>query len=953
MSRTIEFGTALAALGLASQAALADEVMRRGLGDAGEAQARQTAVADLLQRIRRINAGLYPALRPGDNPSAFSGSFDKGNPDDLAPLSDADYPLQVVDDGLGRDLFATRDIWERALHPVGGGELWRARWSYQRRANSSDPSNDSVQRFVFWYGPDRSPLSATEVGSEAPVIASGSRAFSQIIGSNLAIEGALEPPPGAAYFRIGIRAYGLEQRTTVTDLGAVEITDALQVLLDLIPPDSAPALAAALAEEERRATAAEASLGRYADTIDAKADALRTEVTEATDAVGFANLAERFGFLTAAATALDDRADHLEGIPALGVGAVTLGAPPVEAAYLTDANVVGGVRAGGVRYGRQPDGRYLAGLSHRPALGVGALVLGAPAADEIRLDGRSIVMSGRAGGRAQVRTAAGRYDGEASRRPALGIGALGGDLVTAARLDAGGRPVAYATAGRGAIAVTYVATPAGLIRQEVGAGGAITGLSGGNTIQSGSTLLIPAVTLALPFRSFTTRGGSVTRSVPAAVAVADELVQCRDGETEFLAYQFLGAAPVTGVRQDNGQAVTEGTHFTVNRQMGYVVFAAGFSSSYVPVKFAYQGYPQRAGFVSCGYNGVPVLTEGQAVGRTCSMYEPTLPAGHTGIARTFQYVDASGAAQTEMSWIYLYDGLVKRDEAAVTRATILRNRGLLSRARRKAMIDPARFRLVGTGDSRTQVGGAQTVHPTNTADPTNQNFYANVNRDTIGFFETYSADAKSKIPRYTFNNGANANDNVKVGWNWVLLDYLARVYGVTNAYASQGDLATGGYLNFGINGTTFAADAFADGRLNGTNPARLSAQTASRPHLAVIAYGANQSDFAQAPGQIETLVNAFEGVGCDCLFLLTGRPNSLWKSDGVTLFRDTCDAVRRTVNRYGHEVAYADTQRVFDPETMSAAGLSEFEIGEASTRNHDGVKEFRLFGGLLIEALAP
>ena len=222
-----------------------------GLVDLANGKQDKFDLAGLLQCILRINAGLYPALRPGDNPSAFSGSFDKGNPDDLGPLSEADYPLQVVDDGLGRDLFATRDIWERALHPVGGGELWRARWNYRRRANSSDPSNDSVQRFVFWYGPDRNPLSATEVGSEAPSIASGPRAFSQIIGSNLAVEGALRPPSGAAYFRIGIRAYGLEQRTTVTDLGAVEITDALQLLLNLIPPDSVPALAKALSDEIR------------------------------------------------------------------------------------------------------------------------------------------------------------------------------------------------------------------------------------------------------------------------------------------------------------------------------------------------------------------------------------------------------------------------------------------------------------------------------------------------------------------------------------------------------------------------------------------------------------------------------------------------------------------------------------------------------------------------------
>lgn len=235
---------AQALAGLATKAALANEALLRGNADAGEAQARQAAVADLLARLARINAGLYPAERPGDNPTAFTASAAGGDLDALVPLNPATYPIRTVADGLGVEISASREVWERTLHAAENTRLWRGRWRYVRSQAAQDPENDSVVALIQWYAPDRSPVGGP-VQCEAFTPSVGApHEFSAFIGIQGVTGVTIARPNGAVYFRLGLKSFGVESRTVLTDLSAYDVSAVEDAILRLVPPDAVPALSA-------------------------------------------------------------------------------------------------------------------------------------------------------------------------------------------------------------------------------------------------------------------------------------------------------------------------------------------------------------------------------------------------------------------------------------------------------------------------------------------------------------------------------------------------------------------------------------------------------------------------------------------------------------------------------------------------------------------------------------
>lgn len=207
-------------------------------------KADASAVADLLARILRIYAGLYPAERPGDTPVAFTASRAGGDPDTLPPLDTAVYPIRVVGDGLGVEVSGSREVWERTLHAAETTRLWRGRWRYVRTAPSQDPSGDSIVALVQWYGADRSPIgSPVQVDAATPAVGTP-REFSAFIGISGATGVTVSRPGGAVYFRVGLKSYGVEGRTVLTDLHASDVSDIDDAIRRLVPPDALPALSA-------------------------------------------------------------------------------------------------------------------------------------------------------------------------------------------------------------------------------------------------------------------------------------------------------------------------------------------------------------------------------------------------------------------------------------------------------------------------------------------------------------------------------------------------------------------------------------------------------------------------------------------------------------------------------------------------------------------------------------
>ncbi|KMO33368.1 hypothetical protein, partial [Methylobacterium aquaticum] len=214
-------------------------------------------VEGLKRRILDINAGVYPAERPGDNPSAFTASRAGGDPTALPAIDTTLYPVRTVGDGLGLEISSSREVWERTLHVVESTRLWRGRWRYVRTQAAQDPENDSVVALVQWYGPDRtSPVGGTVTveaftpGVNAPHEVSAFIGISGLTGVTVA------RPAGASYFRVGLRSYGVESRTVLTDLHAADVSDIEEAIRRLVPEDGLPNLSAKI-DETRRALDAE------------------------------------------------------------------------------------------------------------------------------------------------------------------------------------------------------------------------------------------------------------------------------------------------------------------------------------------------------------------------------------------------------------------------------------------------------------------------------------------------------------------------------------------------------------------------------------------------------------------------------------------------------------------------------------------------------------------------
>jgi hypothetical protein len=244
--------------------ALTAEQQTRAANDTTERDARQQGDADLLARIARINAGLYPAFRPGETPTAFIPLPLPGDPDDLAPISQANYPLLTTGDGRGRILNNSRQIWTRALTPCQSGRLYVARWRYIRTANAQDPDGDAVQGVVGWFSAGGQPLGSTPITvvfTDTPLVSQGVKVVGALFGAPLGLANVITPPAGAVYYRLGFITYGNEAQTVILDLFSSDITDFRTLVVEINPP----AVVSDVADLDSRVDVLEAASGSFID----------------------------------------------------------------------------------------------------------------------------------------------------------------------------------------------------------------------------------------------------------------------------------------------------------------------------------------------------------------------------------------------------------------------------------------------------------------------------------------------------------------------------------------------------------------------------------------------------------------------------------------------------------------------------------------------------------------
>lgn len=181
--------------------------------------------------------------RPGDSPGRFSLialiAQASGNGRSFSQIPQDN--IAFGDDGTVARLNGSGIVVARAAQPLEVGRMYLLRWVVRRRANPSDPSNDSVQNIIVWLDQARNVLpgadGVTVVRSyDTLLTASGRQEFTTTISRSGNVGATITAPAGARYARIGDQLFGLDGVTDVEVLATTEVTDA--VLLDTVSADA-------------------------------------------------------------------------------------------------------------------------------------------------------------------------------------------------------------------------------------------------------------------------------------------------------------------------------------------------------------------------------------------------------------------------------------------------------------------------------------------------------------------------------------------------------------------------------------------------------------------------------------------------------------------------------------------------------------------------------------------
>lgn len=209
-------------------------------------KADQAELDDVVDTIARINSGLYSKDRPGDTPNAFTASRAGGLSDDLPPVSLQNYRQIVGPEGVGLELTASRELFARRYEALKSGRLHRAYWRFLRSANPADPDGDAIRMSILWFDANKQPHATfpEQVVEDKKGLLASDGAYGKEIWIGTAGMSGIDivRPTGAVYYRLGIKAFGLEQTTLLTDMHADDISDIGAAALRLLPPDAVPVL---------------------------------------------------------------------------------------------------------------------------------------------------------------------------------------------------------------------------------------------------------------------------------------------------------------------------------------------------------------------------------------------------------------------------------------------------------------------------------------------------------------------------------------------------------------------------------------------------------------------------------------------------------------------------------------------------------------------------------------
>ncbi|NNM75072.1 hypothetical protein [Enterovirga aerilata] len=187
---------------------------------------------------RRVDA-TRSLTRPGDGPLAFtlvSSPADLAG--DAASLPDLTAPvLTFGDDGRAVQLSSPAIVGMRRAVPIEPDRVYRLRAAFRRRANSADPSNDTVRVGIVWLSQAHLVIGTTVVQDfTATNVSDGRRLVLKTLarGGGEGVDHA--PPPGGVYARAYVQSYGSTGLVSVEIIDIEDVTDA--TLLPAISTDA-------------------------------------------------------------------------------------------------------------------------------------------------------------------------------------------------------------------------------------------------------------------------------------------------------------------------------------------------------------------------------------------------------------------------------------------------------------------------------------------------------------------------------------------------------------------------------------------------------------------------------------------------------------------------------------------------------------------------------------------
>lgn len=483
--------------------------------------------------------------------------------------------------------------------------------------------------------------------------------------------------------------------------------------------------------------------------------------------------------------------------------------------------------------------------------------------------------------------------------------------------DAEGRVLDALSFGSDYVTARYVATAAGLTRDDIPRDTV-------NISRTGTTFSIPATRIQNSTGWLYTSPRTVASSAPATATVTSEAMTMQYNSASFVAYQYVSGVVV--VRTSDSATLVEGTDYSVDTKRGAITGLVNTADFAVTV--SYTGTSQRADIISVNpQTGALSVTAGTERPRSASMFQAATPSGDVALFRVHRTADGA-----ELTPVHLFKKGIRLDRADAISADIETQR---RRARRLRQIISAKVATAGTlkwggyGDSITAMGnGSMTVEQFNTL--------PNLGRDHINYFTLYDSTARALIPLFDYSDGYGLNHH-KEGWNWFALKWLNSTYGLTYSYR-----------NWGIGGTNSTNTTNGFGLQNQGQADRLAALIADACDVVLYAPGMNELGQTYTYANVRGICESILGAGQQVILSSSARPNQRYQSR-LTEWRETCRQIEQVADDL--DIPFIRTARVYEPANLACIPLAENEICEATMQNHPGKKELDAIGRLITEIL--